>query len=304
MRTPSAKVRVARLADRQNGRVSAAQLAAVGIESVTIARWVSQGYLLPRLPRVYAVGHRAPSVEADLTAAVLYAGPGAMLSHATALWWYGLLEYQPWPIEVSTPRRCQSLRGVKIHGRRDCRRVWHKSLPVTTTEQALLDFAAVAPLDRVRYALANADYLKLLDLDALRAVAGLGRAGSVKLRKALERHEPKLARTRSPLERLFLPLCESYGIPLPDDVNVRIAGILVDAVWWQQMLVVELDGRDNHSSWAQIQRDRSNELRLRAAGFDVIRYGTVQIEEQPASVAGDVIRRLSSTGKPAWPGSR
>ena len=40
MRTPSAKVRVARLADRQNGRVSAAQLAALGIESVTITRWV------------------------------------------------------------------------------------------------------------------------------------------------------------------------------------------------------------------------------------------------------------------------
>ena len=70
-------------------------------------------------------------------------------------------------------------------------------------------------------------------------------------------------------------------------------------MWWQQRLVVELDGRDNHSSWAQIQRDRSNELRLRAAGFDVIRYGTVQIEEQPALVAGDVIRRFSSTAKPA-----
>jgi hypothetical protein len=92
MRTPSARVCVARLADRQNGRVSAAQLAALGIESVTITRWVSQGYLIPGHPRVYAVGHRAPSVEADLTAAVLYAGPGAMLSHATALWWYGLLE--------------------------------------------------------------------------------------------------------------------------------------------------------------------------------------------------------------------
>ena len=279
--------------------MGAAQLIALGVETRETSRWVSQGYLIPRHPRVYAVGHRAPSVEADLTAAVLYAGPGAMLSHATALWWRGMIDHQPWPIEVSTPRRCQSLRGVKVHGRRDFRRVWHKNLPVTTTERAMLDFAAVAPQERVRYALANADYLKVLDLEALRAVAGPGRGGSVKLRKALERHEPKLARTRSPLERLFLPLCESYGIPLPDDVNVRIAGILVDAVWWQQRLVVELDGRDNHSSWAQIQRDRSDELRLRAAGFDVIRYGAVQIEEQPALVAGDVIRRLSSTAKSA-----
>jgi hypothetical protein len=268
MRSRSAKLLA--LADRQAGRVSWAQLMALGVESVVVARWVSDGYLHHVHPRVYAVGHRAPSVEAGLTAAVLYAGPGAMLSHATALWWRGLIDRQPWPIEVSTPRRCRSLHGVRVYGRRNCGRVWHKDLPVTTIEQALLDFAARAPLERVRYALSVADYLQVLDVPALQVTAGTGRAGSTKLRKALERHEPKLANTRSPLERLFLPLCESYGIPLPDDVNVRIAGVLIDAVWWEQRLVVELDGRDNHSSWAQIQRDRSNELTLRAAGFDVI----------------------------------
>jgi Protein of unknown function (DUF559) len=297
MRDLSAKVRVAGLAARQSGRVSCVQLAALGIDRRVVSRWVSQGYLHPDLPRVYAVGHRAPSVEADLTSAVLYAGPGAMLSHATALWWRGLLDHLPWPIEVSTPRRCRSLRRVKVHGRRTCERVWHERLPMTSVEQALLDFAAVAPLDRVRYALANVDYRKLLDLDALRAIAGAGRAGSTKLCNALARHEPKLARTRSPLEQLFLPLCETHGVPLPDDVNIGVAGILVDAVWWKERLVVELDGKRNHSSWAQIQRDRSNELTLRAAGFDVLRYGTVQLEEQPALVAGDVITRLGSTAR-------
>ena len=90
-------------------------------------------------------------------------------------------------------------------------------------------------------------------------------------------------------------MCEKYGVPLPDDVNVRVAGVLVDAVWWDHRLVVELDGKDNHSSWAQIQRDRSNELRLRAARFDVLRYGTQQVEEEPELVADDVMRRLRST---------
>jgi len=285
---------VGQLADRQAGRVSVAQLGALGIESWLIARWVEGGYLHQVLPRVYAVGHRAPSVNADLTAAVLYAGPGAMLSHATALWWRGLIDHQPWPIQVSTPRRCRSLRGVKVHGRRTCEREWHKGLPTTTIEQALLDFAAVAPVDRVRFALANADHGKVLDVAALQVIAGNGRAGSTKLRTALKRHEPKLAHTRSPLERIFLPFCEARGISLPDDVNVWIEGVLVDAVWWKQRLVVELDGKDNHSSWAQIQRDRSNELRLRAAGFDVMRYGTVQFEEQPELVARDLLARVSS----------
>jgi Protein of unknown function (DUF559) len=256
---------------------------------------VADGYLHPDLPRVYAVGHRAPSVKADLTAAVLYAGPGAMLSHATALWWHGLIDHQPWPIEVSTPRRCRSLDGVDVHGRRERRRVWHKDLPTTAIEQALLDFAAVAPLERVRYVLSVADYQQVLDVSALQVIAGNGRAGSTRLRKALERHEPKLARTRSRLERDFLSFCERHGIPLPDDVNVWIEGVLVDAVWWKQRLIVELDGHDNHSSWTQIQRDRSNEIKLRGAGFDVIRYGTIQFEEQPELVARDLFARVSPT---------
>ncbi|HUA69461.1 MAG TPA: DUF559 domain-containing protein [Solirubrobacteraceae bacterium] len=273
--------------------MSVAQLAALGVDSVAVARLVAEGFLRHDLPRVYAVGHRAPSVEAEVTAAVLYAGPGAMLSHATALWWRGLFDHPPWPLQVSTPRRCRSLDGVEVHGRRDCRRVWHKDLPMTTIEQALLDFAARAPLERVRYALSVADYLQVLDLPALQVIAGTGRAGSTKLRNALKRHEPKLARTRSPLERLFLPFCEKHGIPLPDDLNVWIEGVLVDAVWWDQRLIVELDGKDNHSSWAQIQRDRSNEMRLRAARFDVRRYGTAQIEEQPEPVARDLLDGLS-----------
>src|ERR1700733_3527863 len=285
----SAKERVRCVADRQNGRVSAAQLAAIGIKTVVVSQWVRQGYLLPVLPRVYAVGHRAKSVEADLVAALLYAGPGAMLSHATALWWHGLIESEPCAIKVSTPRRCRSLRGIDVHGRRTCERILHRDLPTTRIEQALLDFAAVAPLERVRYVLAAADYHKVLDIPALQVIAGNARTGSTKLRKALERHEPKLAHTRSPLEWLFLPLCERAGIPLPE-VNVWIEGVLVDAVWREQKLVVELDGENNHSSWKQIQDDRSKELRLRAGGFDVVRYGTRQCEEEPRLVEQDLRR--------------
>ncbi|MFZ0379009.1 MAG: DUF559 domain-containing protein [Solirubrobacteraceae bacterium] len=287
MRDWIAKVRA--LADRQAGRLAWWQLIALEVDRKTIVRWTDGGLLFKVLPRVYAVGHRAPSVEADLWAAVLYAGPGAMLSHATALWWRRLLDKQPWPLEVSTPRRCQSLKGIRVYGRRAHERFPHKGLPTTTIEQALLDFAVTAPIDRVRYALANADYHKVLDIPALQVIAGNGRAGSTNLRSAIRRHEPKLARTRSPLERLFLPLCERIGIPLPE-VNVYIEGVLVDAVWHDRKLVVELDGENNHSSWNQIQNDRSKELILRRAAFDVVRYGTRQLEEEAALVEADVWR--------------
>ena len=287
MRDISAKV--ARLADRQAGRVSTAQFAALGVDRRAVFWWTQSGYLHVVLPRVYAVGHRARSVEADIWAAVLYAGPGAMLSHATALWWRGLLDKQPWPLQVTTPRRCRSVRGIRVYGRRTHERIPHKGLPTTSVEQALLDFAATAPIDRVRYALANADYHKVLDIPALQVIAGNGRKGSTNLRNTLTRHEPKLAHTRSPLERLFLPLCERAGIPLPE-VNVYIEGVLVDAVWREQKLVVELDGENNHSSWKQIQDDRSKELILRRAAFDVVRYGTRQLEEEAPLLEQDLRR--------------
>jgi uncharacterized protein DUF559 len=293
MREWSAKVRG--LAERQAGRVAWWQLAAAGVDPKTIGRWVAGGYLHQVLPRVYAVGHRAPSVEAGLWEAILYAGPGAMLSHATALWWRGLIDTQPRPLQVTTPRRCRSLSRVKVYGRRTCDRFMHKGLPTTSVEQALLDYAAKAPIERVRHVLANADYHKVLDIPALQVIAGSGRAGSTKLREALARHEPKLAYTRSKLERTFLVLCERAGIPMPD-VNVWVAGVLVDAVWRDRRLVVELDGKGNHSSWSQIQNDRSKELRLRAAGFDVVRYGTRQVEEELDLVAADLLRNWSS-----WP---
>jgi Protein of unknown function (DUF559) len=287
MRGWNAKVRA--LADRQAGRVAWWQFTALGLDDKTLGRQVEAGYLQSILPRVYAVGHQAPSVEASLWEAVLYAGPGAMLSHATALWWRGLLDKQPWPLQVTTPRRCRSLKGIRVYGRRSHERFPHKGLPTTAVERALLDYAATAPPERLRYALANADYRKVLDIPALQLIAGNGRTGSTKLKNAIKRHEPKLAHTRSPLERLFLPLCERAGLPLPD-VNVWIEGVLVDAVWRDRKLVVELDGENNHSSWNQIQNDRSKELILRRAAFDVVRYGTRQLEEEAALVEADVLR--------------
>src|SRR5258706_15919558 len=109
MDNQNAKDRVGRLAARQCGRISWAQLAARGVNRKSINRWVNQGYLLPALPGVFAVGHAAPSIEADLAAALLYAGPNAMLSHGTAAWWYGLIDNPPTTTHVSTPRCCRSL---------------------------------------------------------------------------------------------------------------------------------------------------------------------------------------------------
>jgi hypothetical protein len=265
----------------------------MGVGSAVIAEWVKTGYLHWELPGVFAVGHRAPSAEGDLSAAVLYAGEGAMLSHVTALWWYGVLDHKSFTVHVSTPGQRKSRKGIRIHGRRAVERFWHRGLPVTSVAQALLDFAASAPYRRVRYAVAQAEYHELLDLDDVGAILGRGKPGSGKLRRALEHHLPQLARTRSEFERAFLPLCERGAIPLPE-VNVVVNGILVDAVWRAARVVVELDGLQGHRSRAQIERDRMNDLRLRAAGYTVLRYTWEQLTKEPELVLSDLKLALLS----------
>ena len=298
MANQNAKDRIGRLAGKQHGRISWAQLRKLDVPRVTINAWVEDGYLHRKLPGVYAVGHDAPAVEADLAEALLYAGPGAMLSHGTAAWWWGLIDNQPSTISVSTPRRCRSRRRIKVHQRRDyCERAWHRRMPVTTVAQSLLDYAAEAPLNRVRVALANAEYHDLLDVEEVQTLLGPGRRGGAKLRKALKRHQPQLARTRSPVEVTFFELCESFDLPIPE-VNVRVARWTVDFFWRVARVIVEVDPYGNHHTPAQIDRDRRKDLALRAADLAVLRYSRDQVEQTPAVVAADVIAALAAGPQP------
>jgi predicted transcriptional regulator of viral defense system len=198
-----------------------AQILDIAVDRAVLARWIRDSYLHRVLPRVYAVGHTAPSDEADLAAALLYAGPGAMLSHATAAWWHGLLDDRPSVIHVSTPRQCRSQPGIKVHRRRTAERIWHNGLPTTSIPQVLLDFAAGASLRTVRRALAKADYARKLDVAAVEAILGPGRPGSATLRTALRDHQPRFARTKSQNEVLFIEICEAARIPLPKDKCLR-----------------------------------------------------------------------------------
>jgi hypothetical protein len=293
MEPENAKPLIARVAARQAGRIADYQLAHLGVTRGRARSWALRGYLLAVAPGVFAVGHLAPSLLAELWTAVLYAGPGAMLSHATAAWWLGLIERLDGPIHISTPRRTKPQPGLVIHGRRHCIRAVHLGLPVTTIVQALLDLAASCEPLLVRRALAQLDYRGALDPRQIAAACRPGVAGSVTLGRALRSHMPELARANGRLELDFLLFCERYGIPLPL-VNVTLHGLRVDAYWPAARLVVELDGRANHSSPAQLRRDRARELTLRRHGLRVLRYGWEQIHHQPEAVRDDLLAALAA----------
>ena len=276
--TFGSKERVRLFVAGQHGRVTRAQLRMLGASDRMIASWLDQGYLQRVLPRVYAVGYTATGREADLWAAILYAGPRAMLSHRTAAHWRGLIDYPTRVIEVSTPRKVKSLASIRVYAERHTARERHSRLPVTSIEQTVLDLAAIGNLKLVRRALANLDYMRQLDVEALQVICRRGRPGSKRLKQALEHHQPQLAHTNGALEDVFLGFCEQHAIPIPD-FNVKLHGLSVDAHWPAAKLVVELDGYRNHSSAAQLHRDRRNDLALRRHGLTVRRYDWALLDD-------------------------
>ena len=285
--------RTLRLAERQWGVIARWQLLECGLSVAAISRWVAVGRLNRIYPSVYAVGHRALCVEGQLLAAILYAGPGAALSHASAAHRWELLPYLPITIDVVSPRQRRSLSEVRIHRAARVDRLLHRGLPVTPISRTLLDFASVASLARVRKAVAEADFQRLIDLKSIDAITGVGRPGSAKLRRALSSHRPEYARTLSPAEDLLLDLCRRHRLPFPE-VNVPIGSDKVDALWRDARLIVEVDGGDGHATRAQMQRDRERELRLRGAGFSVFRYSGRQVTRERPAVAADIRRALRS----------
>jgi very-short-patch-repair endonuclease len=168
-------------------------------------------------------------------------------------------------------------------------------MPVTPMPQLALDLAAALPLNPLRKALANLEYRRLIDKRTLESEAcGRGKPGAAKLREALARPMPLLAKTKSPSEDDLLFVLEARGVRLPDEANVYVEGKEADAVWHDAMLIVEIDGEGNHGEWDQIIRDNRGDAIWRAAGYQVLRYTADELRDEPDRIAAEIARELIS----------
>jgi very-short-patch-repair endonuclease len=141
-------------------------------------------------------------------------------------------------------------------------------LPVTTVEQTLLDLAAVLTpreLERVvDQAIRNGHRPPSKQRRGIKGAASLAALN----RRNVQGHTV----TRSELEERFLKALRAAELPDPE-LNVYIDGFLVDAVWRDQRVIVELDGERWHDQPGVRRRDRRRDLLLEAAGWRVLRAG-------------------------------
>lgn len=291
------------IASRQNGVVSHEQLVWAGINADMITRLIRRGFL-HRLHRgVYAVGHVALPQFGREQAALLACGEDSVLSGRSALYLWGIRDAGPPDVEVTVAgRHCRKRRGIRLHlvhalDPREVRR--RHGLQVTSPAWALIELAAVADLDELGDAVAQARVKRLLRAGELEAAASRGgrRAGAAAMRAFL-RAETEPAITRSRVERDFRRLFRAARLPQPK-VNARVAGYEVDFLWPEQRVVLEVDSYTFHGHRRAFERDRGKTMALEDAGYHVIRVTPRQLLEEPYWVIAHVARALERYGRTA-----
>jgi hypothetical protein len=146
-------------------------------------------------------------------AAVLAGGEGAALSHFSAAVLWGMLNDGGGAIHVTAEAR-RRRPGLVLHEAGLTTEEVRKraGIPVTAPARTLIDLADVAPKRTLERAIDEAEYLRL---DCTGLEPRHGRQGSGRLALVLAVHRPGSTRTKSPLEEIFIALCDRYQLPRP-----------------------------------------------------------------------------------------
>ncbi len=256
---------------------------------------------------VYAVGRRSVSRQAELRAALLACGEGAVVSHGTAAAFWGLWDKRPTLIDVTV--LCEA--GRKLDGIR-CRRcrypendevVGHGGVRCTTPARTIVDLAGMVGLPTLRRTVERAAVIKLLDLDALDrslhyARGRRGRRALVAVLADWRTPDGKVQDVRSDFEALVLPGLIAMGLPRPAvNETLQVGGrrLMVDFLWKEQRVVVETDGAATHQTPVAFQRDRHRDQLLIAAGYRVPRVTWDQIKGELDKVIARIAQTLALT---------
>jgi very-short-patch-repair endonuclease/predicted transcriptional regulator of viral defense system len=284
---------VAHLAERQHGVVARRQLEALKISASAVGRWSAEGRLHRIHRGVYAVGHPILTANGRRIAAVLAAGPGAALSHASAA---ALWEIRPSAaaridVSVRTSGGRAKRPGLRIHRAPKLRTeeiTEHQGIRVTTPARTLLDLAATLSRRALERALDEAAIKELYDLTSLDAIARAhtGERGAKALAATLT-HEAGTTLTKSELEELMLAICREYDLPRPR-VNGDVAGLEVDFVFAAERIAVEADSWSYHRTRRAFERDRERDAILARAGYRTLRFTHRQMTSDAAGVAAAI----------------
>jgi len=294
----------------QSAVVSRQQAREAGFTEAAI-RWRLRSGQWRRLYRgSYAAFTGDPSREAKLWAAVLRAGPGAVLSHETAAEVHGIIHKPIGAIHVSVPAERRpgrrKIRGVVIHRARCLMPQWQPpwQLPRTTVEDTVLDLVAKARTFDDAYGWISAAVGRRLTSAELLSKALAGRSRIHWRAWITAALQDAADGVHSPLERNYVYGVErAHGLPTARRQARRRQGSgtkYLDNLYEGYSLCVELDGLVAHppeGRWRDVHRDNSNLVQ----GTETLRYGWPDATANRCRTAEEiaaVLLRRGWKGKP------
>ncbi|HVE73655.1 MAG TPA: type IV toxin-antitoxin system AbiEi family antitoxin domain-containing protein [Mycobacteriales bacterium] len=297
-KAPRDDARLQALVRAQDGLVTRRQALAHGWTRSALRHRVHSGRWQVLLPGVLQTTTGTPTHRQRRRAALLYAGPAAILAAETACAVHGLMDRPAdAPIVVVVPHflRVTAVRGVVVI--RTTRTTWRctvDGLPVSPPARAVTDACLAMPrLDDVRALVARAVQARAVTLEQLgRELDAAPRRGSAHLRDALEE---AVGGAASVPEARFLralrrvPGCPPYelNVDVYDDNGAWLAR--PDVVFRAQRVIVEIDGARFHLSPERWAADVARHTRLEAAGWTVLRYPAARVFADAGGVCAEVL---------------
>jgi len=302
----------------QAGMVSRRQVLGAGLARSTIVSKIRHGVGQQVHLGVYATFTGDIAWNARLWAAVLYAGPGTLLSHETAAEILLLTDHRCPVIHVAIPgnRRVRPPQGVRIHISSVDYPRWRPMRgipPHTFYADTIIDLVAAADSrdDVVAWISRGIARNLVTKAELESAMAARGR---LRWRDQLDEIIGTVAGgSHFPLEyRYDHDVERAHGLPaaarqarfvMPDGTRG-----LRDRFYEKYGLVVELDGARYHPA-EQRGRDQARDNEAAATIGATLRYGWAEVATAPCETAGQVYRALRKRGyqgaiKPCSPGCR
>ncbi len=269
------------------------QVLAAGVSYDTVRRRVRSGRWTEPLPRVICRTTGTLTTHQWRLAALIYAGPGAVLSHATAcdIWRLPVPTSDRIVVTVPAGRHPRSTNTVWVRQtERGTRPRSVYGLPVTWPARSVVD--AGLDLDRrgsVDALMGRSIQIGLVTLDDLAdELEHAPSGGSRLLRLALA---DVAQGSHAASEAQLLRLLGRSGLPMPD-MNAPVATPLgtryVDALWRAQQKGVEIDGQSYHLGPAQWQADLQRQNAIQTTGIVLLRIPARRLWTEPDAVIAEI----------------
>lgn len=296
--------RLGALAERQLGLFTIGQAITCGFDKFAVVRMLGSGRCVHVGKGVYRVCGTPRTWEQRALAAVLAAGPYAALSHRAAAALWTVPGFKPNRVEVTKPHGRNRRSGrLWVHGS-----LWlpahHTTMlgpiRVVTPARMLCDIAGQVHEKKLARAVDNCLSLNLVKIDVLIKTfeewARRGRTGSAAMRDVLEPRGDGYVAPASELEALFLDFLDDVGLRHParevalgDDEPIG----RVEMVYRDVKVLVELDGRRNHTALLDREADALRDMRFTAAGWSVLRITWKMLMTQRDYIYRSLVKLLT-----------